>query len=320
MRSKLNHIFLVLLLAMLPLIAIAQAKPKRDTSKDKPLQPVARPTPKAVVKSIQEPIKSAKSQHRSHMKMTRPELIAKQNISKKSRRRTTQTIRYNRKRYNKSAPFLYINGEDYANIYIDHNSFVTDFYVSTSGNDWEITDENCNWLYTNRIGNSHFRIYVSANDSGQERQTHFYVKSDGLYRLVTISQQGRYTTPTAEFYTATLQHEVEYNNAKYMLLYVWAYVSDAGESNLRACASLDFSEANFYSSPTYIVDGEKRMYRFLVYIPYYTLEKYCWNGMQTLHLSLIFERDKAYTQEVKLNHTISFRTKIKRKDLVTSND
>lgn len=172
-------IYTIILLLLLPQIADAQSKPKRDTSKDR-----------SVIVAKQKKEKKQK----------RPALIAEQKKRPARRNAHKKTIAP----VIQSATYLRVNQLTSLSKIFDSKAGGLWFDVATDGKDWSI-DNLPYWCHVSKYPTS-FVFTYDANPTHEDRQSWFDVRSDDQQVRVNVTQQGAPINIQAKFNYAYLKH------------------------------------------------------------------------------------------------------------------
>lgn len=172
-------IALLIILLFTPDVVNAQAKPKRDTSKDKSV---------------------TTAQQRTQVKKNKPQTQTTRK-RRKSNTHVVQTPKY--------ATYLRVNQLTNVDKRVSSQAGSETFYVNTDGENWNVTAIPI-WCRISKYSN-YFVLSYNANTSHDERSDWFMVRCDGKEVRVNIKQDGTPLNITAKFNYASLQHNTYWN-------------------------------------------------------------------------------------------------------------
>lgn len=205
--STLVRIMAIIMLCAIPISLSAQAKPKRDVTKDMVSVPKSQKVPKTA--------KRKKSNHY---------------LSKSNNRRRTKRTR------NESYNYLTVNNTDNPNINIGYEAKYFYITVQTNRRDWTCGNSNSSWYIVNKIDGNKIEVSVAANKTGEVRKGSFWVSSGDKGLWVYINQESLKLIPKAVIDYASLEHgrnvmsinvQASIENAKNKSCFVECWLTDA---------------------------------------------------------------------------------------------
>lgn len=286
---------------------MAQAKPKRDVSKDRP-QPsvcvVPRPfSPSAPEKKTKQP----------------------QGPTAGSRKWVAQTRKYiNKKKHIQRGTYIYANGGYMATIAVGNECETKYVDISTDAGRWWISDEENFWYTVRKVNNTTLAIDISSNPSHEARHGTFNVKIGESCCSISVEQQGAPYQASANVYSVQLSHNVMYAGNSCLCGDVRFGISGVGGTPVRVYAFL----TNQYG--TYIMQGTKNVFvvsenitpptddeaifNAYLYFPNYLLEPYTDNKKMAVLFAVFSDATGRF---VSITNPIPFRVKKERKRIVT---
>ena len=307
MKDRLFFLTCIVLLFLMPLAAMAQAKPKRDVSKDRP-QPsvcvVPRPfSPSAPEKKTKQP----------------------QGPTAGSRKWVAQTRKYiNKKKHIQRGTYIYANGGYMATIAVGNECETKYVDISTDAGRWWISDEENFWYTVRKVNNTTLAIDISSNPSHEARHGTFNVKIGESCCSISVEQQGAPYQASANVYSVQLSHNVMYAGNSCLCGDVRFGISGVGGTPVRVYAFL----TNQYG--TYIMQGTKNVFvvsenitpptddeaifNAYLYFPNYLLEPYTDNKKMAVLFAVFSDATGRF---VSITNPIPFSVKKERKRIVT---
>lgn len=286
---------------------MAQAKPKRDVSKDRP-QPsvcvVPRPfSPSAPEKKTKQP----------------------QGPTAGSRKWVAQTRKYiNKKKHIQRGTYIYANGGYMATIAVGNECETKYVDISTDAGRWWISDEENFWYTVRKVNNTTLAIDISSNPSHEARHGTFNVKIGESCCSISVEQQGAPYQASANVYSVQLSHNVMYAGNSCLCGDVRFGISGVGGTPVRVYAFL----TNQYG--TYIMQGTKNVFvvsenitpptddeaifNAYLYFPNYLLEPYTDNKKMAVLFAVFSDATGRF---VSITNPIPFSVKKERKRIVT---
>mgnify|MGYP007025038982 CR=1 FL=1 len=209
------RIFLILFLACSEIPAFAQAKPKRDKSKDYKNKVVnkAKPNKNVVVKTPKTSITLNSKVHKS------------ESVHKKDYHLRRSKRRYTRRKYvNRKATYLTVDGSINPEKEYLYASGSYKFPVRTDGKDWYIVNI-YPWCQAYKESQNELILYIGQNESNKERRSRFNVVCDNQSVTVEITQQGKPIYAKATINNVDISHNLDN-------LWILANVTVSGASSL----------------------------------------------------------------------------------------
>ena len=291
----------------MPLAAMAQAKPKRDVSKDSP-QPSVRVVPRPFSPSAPE------------KKTKQP-----QGPTAGSRKWVAQTRKYiNKKKHIQRGTYIYANGGYMATIAVGNECETKYVDISTDAERWWISDDENFWYTVRKVNNTTLAIDISSNPSHEARHGTFNVKIGGSCCSISVEQQGAPYQASANVYSVQLSHNVMYAGNSCLCGDVRFGISGVGGTPVRVYAFL----TNQYG--TYIMQGTKNVFvvsenitpptddeaifNAYLYFPNYLLEPYTDNKKMAVLFAVFSDATGRF---VSITNPIPFSVKKERKRIVT---
>lgn len=203
------RIFLILFFACSVTSALAQAKPKRDKSKDITLKVAKAQSKKkkAITVKVANPVSSnIATRITLTSKVHKIELAKKEsyNIKKTSRRRKRRS-----QYLSKKATYLTVDG--FINPTKREYSYSPGGYkfpVRTDGKNWYIVNSDP-WCQAYKKSNNELILYVGQNESHKERRSWFNVVCDNQSVTVEVIQQGKPIYAAATINNVDIFHNVD---------------------------------------------------------------------------------------------------------------
>lgn len=286
---------------------MAQAKPKRDVSKDSP-QPSVRVVPRPFSPSAPE------------KKTKQP-----QGPTAGSRKWVAQTRKYiNKKKHIQRGTYIYANGGYMATIAVGNECETKYVDISTDAERWWISDDENFWYTVRKVNNTTLAIDISSNPSHEARHGTFNVKIGGSCCSISVEQQGAPYQASANVYSVQLSHNVMYAGNSCLCGDVRFGISGVGGTPVRVYAFL----TNQYG--TYIMQGTKNVFvvsenitpptddeaifNAYLYFPNYLLEPYTDNKKMAVLFAVFSDATGRF---VSITNPIPFSVKKERKRIVT---
>ena len=291
----------------MPLAAMAQAKPKRDVSKDR-IQPSVRIIPRPFSPSA--PAKKTK---------------LPQSPTAGSRKWVVQTRKYiNKKKHIQRGTYIYANGGYMATIAVGNECETKYVDISTDAERWWISDDENFWYTVRKVNNTTLAIDVSGNLSHEARYGTFNVKIGASCCSISVKQQGAPYQISANFYSVQLSHNVKYAGNPCLCGNVRFGISGVGGTPVRVYAFL----TNQYG--TYVVQGtknvfvvsenlipptdEETIFNIYLYFPNYLLEPYTDNKTMAVRFAVFSDATGKF---VSITNPVPFSVNKKHKKVVT---
>ena len=307
MKDRLFFLTCIVLLFLMPLAAMAQAKPKRDVSKDSP-QPSVRVVPRPFSPSAPE------------KKTKQP-----QGPTAGSRKWVAQTRKYiNKKKHIQRGTYIYANGGYMATIAVGNECETKYVDISTDAERWWISDDENFWYTVRKVNNTTLAIDISSNPSHEARHGTFNVKIGGSCCSISVEQQGAPYQASANVYSVQLSHNVMYAGNSCLCGDVRFGISGVGGTPVRVYAFL----TNQYG--TYIMQGTKNVFvvsenitpptddeaifNAYLYFPNYLLEPYTDNKKMAVLFAVFSDATGRF---VSITNPSPFSVKKERKRIVT---
>lgn len=286
---------------------MAQAKPKRDVSKDRPqisVRVVPRPfSPSAPENKTKQP----------------------QGPTAGSRKWVAQTRKYiNKKKHIQRGTYIYANGGYMATIAVGNECETKYVDISTDAGRWWISDDESFWYTVRKVNNTTLAIDISGNPSHEARYGTFNVKIGESCCSISVEQQGSPYQASANFYSVQISHNVKYAGNPCLCGNVRFGISGVGGTPVRVYAFLTKQYG------TYVVQGTKNVFvvsenitpptddetifNTYLYFPNYLLEPYTDNKKMAVRFAVFSD---ATGQFVSISNPIPFSVKKKRKKVVT---
>ena len=206
-----NIWYLILIFCLMPSLVYAQAKPKRDTSKDKSVILLKKQKEETGSKVI--PVERNANYRKVH--------VAKQSKRKASnKRRHTAARKY-------SASYLTVNRQSLSlSSILAQNGGRLTFDVNTDGKKWVIISLP-SWCKVIKYSNC-FMLEYGENSSRDERKDWFVVKCDSKEVRVNLSQPAMPYEFAANIYVAYIKHNVYSSSLGCLCMEIHATVTITG--------------------------------------------------------------------------------------------
>lgn len=206
-----NFWYLILFFCLMPCLAYAQAKPKRDTSKDR----------SAIVVKKQKEETGRKVASVESKSNSRKVLVAKQGKRKASNKRRNTVARKH------SASYLTVNKQSFSlSRTLSQNGGKVSFDVGTDGTEWTITGLP-SWCKVTKYSNQ-FLLEYEENFSHDERKDWFFVQCDSKEICVNLSQPAAPYEFAANIEKAYLRHNVYSSSLGCLCMEIHATVTITG--------------------------------------------------------------------------------------------
>lgn len=307
MKDRLFFLTCIVLLFLMPLAAMAQAKPKRDVTKDRS-QPSVRVVPHPFSPSAPE------------NKTKQP-----QGPTAGSRKWVAQTRKYiNKKKHIQRGTYIYANGSYMATIAVGNECETKYVDISTDAGRWWISDDESFWYTVRKVNNTMLAIDITGNPSHEARHGTFNVNIGELCCPISVEQQGAPYQASANFYSVQLSHNVMYAGNPCLCGDVRFGISGVAGTPVRVYAFL----TNQYG--TYVVQGTKNVFvvsenitpptddeaifNIYLFFPNYLLKPYADNKKMAVRFAVFSD---ATGQFVSITNPIPFSVKKERKKAVT---
>lgn len=286
---------------------MAQAKPKRDVSKDRP-QPSVDVIPRPFL-----PLAPAK-------KTKQP-----QGPTASSRKWVAQTRKYiNKKKHIQRGTYIYANGGYMATIAVGNGCETKYVDISTDAGRWWISDDENFWYTVRKVNNTTLAIDISSNPSHEARHGTFNVKIGESCCSISVEQQGAPYQASANFYSVQLSHNVKYADNPCLCGNVRFGISGVGGTPVRVYALLTNQHGSYVLQGTksvFVVSenlipptDDEAIFNIYLYFPNYLLEPYTDNKTMAIRFAVFSD---AMGQFVSITNPIPFCVNKKRKKVVT---
>jgi hypothetical protein len=294
---------------IVPVIANAQSKPKRDTSKDR-----------SVIMAKQQKKALAESQK-----------VKQKNTNTRSKQQTVVTPKY--------ATYLLVDQQTSLTVAINSYSGNETYNVSTDGKEWSISHLP-SWCRITKYANS-FSLYVEANPLHEERADWFKVTSDNKEVIINIKQSGKPLNIAAHFNDASLQHNVLWpsqglswglnlkintditiSGARGLKCMIVAFISDENNYSIKATSGYSnyaITASNNVYAATEVTPSSDDAQRFNVeiYLPNNAMKLPKKQNKLRCHLAVYCDKTAKYI--IGADYTLPFKAKNK-KGRVTTKD
>ena len=206
-----NIWYLILFFCLMPSLVYAQAKPKRDTSKDK---------------SVIVAKKQKEETERTVIPVERKANYRKVLVAKQSKRKAFNKRRHTAAR-KKSASYLTVNRQSLSlSSILSQNGGRLTFDVNTDGKKWVIISLP-SWCKVIKYSNC-FMLEYGENSSRDERKDWFVVKCDSKEVRVNLSQPAMPYEFAANIYVAYIKHNVYSSSLGCLCMEIHATVTITG--------------------------------------------------------------------------------------------